>query len=112
MCGFCAILGGSYHWSEFGTASEQYITYSNSQPQRLERLKQIKQINRVISIIGFNISDWANSKYLVRGPTGKTELADNLSHLWSVIEGISVSKIDPLDRKFLKQIESIDHDEY
>ncbi|MBE04567.1 MAG: hypothetical protein CMD67_05455 [Gammaproteobacteria bacterium] len=107
MCGFCSMLGGQRHWSDAGTNSDQPRAYDNSRAQRLERLQRIKQLNFVITTLGFHVSDWANKQFIVKSHSGRTEIVDNLPHLWSTIESISLNKVDPLDIGFIKKIEAL-----
>ena len=42
------------------------------------------------------VDDWEGASFLVRGPTGKTEIVDNLFDLWRKAEALCRPALDPL----------------
>ncbi len=53
------------------------------------------------AISACRLSDWQGASFLLSTATGKTEMVENLSHLWSVAERLSGRPCDPLDPALL-----------
>ncbi len=62
------------------------------------------QANRILRPIGLDLSDWQGNAFLLATRTGKTELVDNLSHLWAAAERLLGRPIDPLDPALLQRL--------
>jgi hypothetical protein len=87
MCALCGLLGGSRHWSEERPSGTQ---------RRRERLLQVARANRVLGIFKLKVTDFEGQAYILAGPTGATELVNDLGELWRVAERMSGRPIDPL----------------
>jgi hypothetical protein len=63
---------------------------------RRERLSRVAIIRRVLAPLRIGVDDWEGASFLLRGPTGKTEIVDNLFDLWRKAEALSGHKLDLL----------------
>ena len=96
MCSLCGLLGGT-HWTDDAPAS--------SLPARQAKLRRAALINRVLAFHHVRVDDWQGAALAVRGPTGRTELADTLTALWPAAEAVAGRPIDPLDPALLDHLE-------
>ena len=65
--------------------------------RRRERMKQVAAANRVLKHYRMNLADWQGSAFVLSTATGKTEIVDNLGHLWTAVERLIGRPCDPLD---------------
>ena len=54
--------------------------------RRRERMNQVAAVNRVLKYYGIMLADWQGSAFILSSATGKTEIVDNLAHLWTAAE--------------------------
>jgi hypothetical protein len=87
MCTLCGLLGGSQHWSE---ASGSNV------PARQQRLKKTAYANRLLARYRLSLDDFHGQSYILRGPTGRTEMINDFSDLWRVVELMLGYPLDPL----------------
>jgi len=50
------------------------------------------------------MSDWQSASFLLSTLTGKSEIVEDLGHLWPAAERLSGRRCDPLDLDFLKAL--------
>ena len=60
------------------------------------------------SYYGLTLSDWQASSYVLSTATGKTEIVDNLAHLWATAEKLLGRPCDPLDPDLIVRLETSD----
>ena len=54
--------------------------------------------NRILHHYGMTVADWQGSAFVLSTATGKTEIVDNLVHLWpTAAERLLGRPCDPLD---------------
>ena len=89
MCGLCGMFDDGRRWLDAA---------ANLDPGafRRERLSRVAIIRQVLAPLRIGVDDWEGACFLVRGPTGKTEIVDNLFDLWRKAEALSGRKLDPL----------------
>ena len=104
MCALCGVLGGSDHWTDAAARSGVFTRYSDSLERRRERARRVSAANRVLAHYGMQLADWQGSAFVLSTATGKTELVENLSHLWTVAERLSGCACDPLDPALLQRL--------
>jgi hypothetical protein len=92
MCGLCGLLGGT-HWTDEAVGE--------ALPARQAKLRRAALLNDVLSFYRLKIDDWQGAALAVRGPTGRTELADGLADLWQKAEAVAGRPLDPLDPDLL-----------
>ncbi len=107
MCALCGVLGGSDHWTD--AASRPGVFTRNTDPveRRRERARRVAGVNRVLACYGLRLSDWQASAFLLATATGKTEIVDNLTHLWATAERLTGRPCDPLDPALIARLEAL-----
>jgi hypothetical protein len=95
MCALCGVLGGSGHWTD-----------AAARPGLFTRNVDGLQRSRVLNYYGLTLSDWQASSYVLSTATGKTEIVDNLSHLWATAEKLLGRPCDPLDPDLILRLET------
>jgi hypothetical protein len=63
---------------------------------RRERIKRVAIVRKVLAPMRIAVDDFEGARFVLRGPTGKTEIVDNLFDLWRQAETIGRRKLDPL----------------
>src|SRR5208282_2761096 len=96
MCGLCGLLGGA-HWTDESVGGDAL-------PARQARLRRVALLNRVLQHYRLRVDDWQGAALSVRGPTGRTELADSLADLWPKAEAAAGRTVDPLDPDLLASL--------
>src|SRR5581483_4893019 len=96
MCGLCGLLGGT-HWTDESVGG-------GARPARQAKLRRVALINAVLGLYRLRVDDWQGAALAVRGPTGRTELADGLADLWAKAETVAGRPLDPLDPDLLAHL--------
>ncbi len=102
MCGLCGILGAD-HWADQAGPLETGTAASRSRT----RLRRIRLLNDVLALYRLRVDDWRGAVTAVRGPTGRTELAETLPDLWRKAEAVANRALDPLDPLLLDHLDAI-----
>jgi len=105
MCALCGVLGGAEHWADAHARPGAFTRNTGPLERRRERARRLAHTNRILGPLGLTLSDWRGTAFLLATRTGKTELVDNLSHLWVVAEVLLGRPIDPLDETLLARME-------
>ena len=95
MCGFCGTFGGHRHWGA-GAATA-------ARPAAMRR-RVAHFTSELAKQTGVRITAWGDGYQLV-GPTGRRELAPDLSALWVGIDRLGRNEPDPLDPDLLARLE-------
>jgi hypothetical protein len=105
MCALCGVLRGAEHWT--AAAPRPGVLTRNTDPasRRRERMKQVAAANRVLKHYGMTLADWQGSAFVLATATGKTEIVDNLVHLWIAAERLLGRSCDPLDTELIALLE-------
>jgi len=106
MCALCGVLGGVEHWTDAAARPGVFTRNTDPLQRRRERYNRVTGASRVLRYYGLTLSDWQSSSYVLSTATGKTELVDNLSHLWAAAEKLLGRPCDPLDPAFLSRLEA------
>ncbi len=93
MCGVCGLLGGEEDWS--GGVQRQQSGAPNT--RRADRAERIRVLNQVLRPRRVQISDFHGQSFLVRGATGKHQMAQSIAHVWQCVQEMTGTGIDPLD---------------
>jgi len=72
------------------------------------RLFRVRIVNRILAHWRLKLSDWQGSSFLLSSPTGRTEIVDDLGHLWAAAERLSGAPIDPLSPEVIAAFEAAD----
>jgi hypothetical protein len=68
-------------------------------------MKRVRAANRVLTHFRMNLADWQGSAFVLSTATGKTEIVDNLAHLWMAAEQLLGRPCDPLDAELIALME-------
>jgi hypothetical protein len=68
-------------------------------------MHRVTAANRVLRYYRMTLADWQGSAFVLSTATGKTEIVDNLSHLWVAAERLLCRPCDPLDEELIARME-------
>jgi hypothetical protein len=105
MCALCGVLGGSDHWADAAARPGVYTRAADPVMRRRERANRVRIANQVLAVFGLRLSDWQGTSYLLATFTGKTEIVEDLAHLWAAAERLIGRPCDPLDPALLARLE-------
>jgi hypothetical protein len=105
MCALCGILGGAEHWTDAVARPGVFTHNTDAASRRRERSRQVAAANRVLRHYRVNLADWQGTAFVVSTATGKTEIVDNLGHLWTAVERLIGKPCDPLDAELITAME-------
>jgi hypothetical protein len=105
MCALCGVLGGSDHWTDAVGRPGVFTRNTDAASRRRERMNRAAAANRVLKHYGMNLADWQGSAFVLSTATGKTEIVDNLAHLWMAAERLLGRPCDPLDEELVALME-------
>lgn len=105
MCSLCGILGGNEHWADAVARQGIYTRNGASVDRRRERANRVRIANRVLAVAGLSLCDWQGTSFLLSTRTGKTEIIEDLGHLWPAAERLTGRDLDPLAPAFLDRLE-------
>jgi hypothetical protein len=90
MCGLCGMLAEGRRWLDAG------VTTLDPRAMRQERRRRIAIVRRVLAPLRVTVDDWEGASFILRGPTGRVEIVDNLLDLWRKAEELGRRRLDPL----------------
>ena len=61
--------------------------------------------NRILKHYRVILADWRGTTFILSSATGKTEIVDNLGHLWTATERLTGKPCDPLDTELITAME-------
>jgi hypothetical protein len=105
MCALCGVLGGIEHWTDAVARPGVFTRNTDAASRRRERLNRVAAANRVLKHYRMNLDDWQGSAFVLSTATGKTEIVDNLAHLWMAAERLLGRPCDPLDEELVALME-------
>ena len=105
MCALCGVLGGTEHWTDAVARPGVFTRNTDAASRRRERTQRVAAANRVLSCYRMTLADWQGSAFVLSTATGKTEIVDNLAHLWLAAEGLLGRPCDPLDEELIARLE-------
>ncbi len=106
MCALCGVLGGSDHWTDATARPGVFTRNADSLERRRERARRVTVANRILTHYGMRLSDWQGTAFMLSTLTGKTEMVENLTHLWTTAEKLSGRACDPLDPALLSRLDA------
>src|ERR1700704_3169204 len=101
----CGVLGGPEHWTDAVARPGVFTRNTDAAGRRRERMNRVAAANRVLSHYRMNLADWQGSAFVLSTATGKTEIVDNLAHLWMAAERLLGQPCDPLDEELIGLME-------
>src|SRR4029077_7313245 len=105
MCALCGVLGGAEHWTDAVAKPGVFTRNTDAASRRRERLKPVAAAHGVRQHYRMTLADWQGNVFVLSGATGKTEIVDNLAHLWTAAERLIGGPCDPLDEKLIAAME-------
>ena len=90
MCGLCGMFDSGRRWLDAAASLDPAAV-------RRERLARLAIVRRVLAPMRVTVDDFEGASFVLRGPTGATEMVDNLFDLWRRAEALGKRRIDPLD---------------
>lgn len=105
MCALCGVLGGAEHWTDAVARPGVFTRNTDAASRRQERAGQVAAANRVLKHYRVSLTDWQGTAFVISGATGKTEIVDNLGHLWTAVERLTARPCDPLDAELITALE-------
>jgi len=105
MCALCGVLGATEHWTDAVARPGVFTRNTDAASRRRERMHRAAAANRVLKHYGMNLADWQGSAFVLSTATGKTEIVDNLAHLWMAAERLLGRPCDPLDEELVALME-------
>jgi hypothetical protein len=106
MCSLCGVLGGNEHWADAIARPGVFTRNNGRTDRRRERRNRVRVANQILKHFGMTLSDWQASAFVLSNRTGKTEIVENLAHLWQTAERLSGSICDPLDLLVIEHMEA------
>jgi hypothetical protein len=106
MCALCGVLGGPGHWTDAAARPGVFTRNVDSLQRRRERIHRVVCAQKVLGLYGLTLSDWQGTSYVLSTATGKTEIVDNLTHLWAAAEKLIGRPCDPLDPALVQRLEA------
>jgi hypothetical protein len=106
MCSLCGVLGGSEHWADAHARPGAFTRNTGPVERRRERARRVVHARRVLAPFGLELTDWNGAAFLLSTRTGRTEIVDNLGHLWITVEALLGRAADPLDDGVMARLET------
>ncbi len=105
MCALCGVLGETEHWTDAVARPGVFTRNTDAASRRRERMNRVAAANRVLKHYRMNLADWQGTAFVLSTATGKSEIVDNLAHLWMAAERLLGRPCDPLDEEFVALME-------
>lgn len=97
MCSLCGVLGGNEHWADAVARPGVYTRNVERIDRRRERANRVRIANGMLARFGLTITDWQSASFVLATRTGKSEIIEDLGHLWPAAERLCGRPCDPLD---------------
>ena len=105
MCALCGVLGGPEHWTDAVARPGVFTRNTDAASRRRERTSQVAAANAILKHYRVSLADWQGTAFVLSTATGKTEIVDNLGHLWTAVERLTGKPCDPLDAELISVME-------
>jgi hypothetical protein len=90
VCGLCGMFDSGRRWLDAASVLDPSAV-------RRERAARLAIVRQVLGTSRVKVDDFEGASFVLRGPTGATEMVDNLFDLWRKAEALGKRRIDPLD---------------
>lgn len=105
MCLVCGNLTGRPHWTEGRPGSRDGGGLDDESCRRRDRYRRIRLLNRVLGDRRLSVHDECGAtRYLLTNGRGSTEVLEHLGQLWTEVERLAGSALDPLDERLLASL--------
>ena len=118
MCSLCQLLVNADHWTNFHPDSASHdtaptVTFEGHLFSRATRLstrsRKASLATALLSPWRLRVRDWEGTAFFLQSPTGRCEVAANLSHLWQLADTVFGASPDPLDPAYLVNLRTSLH---
>jgi len=109
MCSLCGVLGANEHWTDAVARPGIYTRNAETVDRRRERANRVRVATQILAPFGMRLADWQGTSFIVSSRTGKTEMVNDLGHLWQAAERLSGKTCDPLDSAVIASVEASRH---
>ncbi|MBB3454950.1 hypothetical protein FHT86_003249 [Rhizobium sp. BK313] len=106
MCSLCGVLGSNEHWTDAAARPGVFTRGRASPDRRRERVERVRAANEMLAGFGLVLSDWQGASFVLSTKTGRTEIVEDLGHLWPAAERLVGRACDPLDAAFIARMEA------
>ncbi|MBN8994981.1 MAG: hypothetical protein J0H94_07130 [Rhizobiales bacterium] len=100
MCAACGVLGGGPDWLDRSGSGEPASSAPGS-----ERQRRIALVNLLLETPRLRLRPFGPCM-VIGGPTGRSEIVEDLRHVWMQADRLSASHVDPLDPALLDRLAS------
>ena len=69
-----------------------------------ERIRRVVLLNRVLAPSRLHVDEWEETAYILRGPTGQSVLCGDLAAVFSEVQRMRGTALDPLDPALVKAL--------
>jgi hypothetical protein len=107
MCSLCGILGVNEHWADAVARPGVYTRNLGGVERRRERARRVSVANKVLAPFAMRLADWQGTSFVVSTFTGRSEIIEDLGHLWAAAERLSARACDPLDPELIARMEAV-----
>jgi len=106
VCALCGVLGGAGHWTDQVHRPGLYAAAADPAERRRGRALRVAAARHVLAHYRLGLADWQGSAFVLSTATGKSEIVDDLGHLWPAAERLLGRPCDPLDPDLLERLEA------
>jgi hypothetical protein len=93
------------HWTDAVARPGVFTANTDTLARRRERARRVAAANRVLRYYRMSLADWQGNAMVLSTATGKSEIVDNLAHLWVAAERLLGRPCDPLDPDLIAGLE-------
>jgi hypothetical protein len=93
------------HQPYYVRAGDSWTNIADAASRHRERMNRVAAVNRVLKHYRMDLADWQGSVLVLSTAAVKTEIVDNLVHLWMAAERLLGRPCDPLDPDLIAVME-------
>jgi hypothetical protein len=108
MCALCGVLGGPEHWTDAAPRDGIFTRNTDTQHRRRERMARVARARRILGFYRLGLSDWQGASFVLSAASGKTQIVEDMTHLWAAAEALRGRPCDPLDPDLIAYLETHD----
>jgi hypothetical protein len=102
VCGACGILGGGPEWLD-RVDNPSGIPHQSGLTLAAERQRRVALVNLLLRQKALGLREFGR-KMVIASPTGRSEIVDDLRHVWLQADRMTEGGIDPLDPALLDRL--------
>lgn len=102
MCGACGVLGGGPEWLD-RVDNADGVPHDAGLTLVAERERRVALVNLLLAPKRLGLRSFGR-RMVLASPTGRSEIVDDLRHVWMEADRMSEGGIDPLDPAFVDRL--------